>query len=358
MIGRLPSGSGRQLNRQLTRLLLLAGCLSVSSGCVTQPTNGPLAEAQSNLKEARKARSDPRIAAADYLEAADVSLRSMNNTTGEAATEVRLTYNSACQELALLLRDHNELWDRAEVFQSHDHLYRLHFAGASRQAGTWGPAYLDFFRTPRQLRVKRPIDETRQNGWGGILVGVHKPPDPRKYFLPRAGLAVPVTAVVDIARRGSQETGARDVTFSLYRPGRRETIRLADVQEKLAADFVAPTAYYSDPLDANLQPDSLVKKALIFDPNPHVSRIVFICVPHRGSYLATNWIGSLGVSLIRLPVTVISRVELVILSPLLRDLGFKRLPTGINGLSPRSPVLRSLDTLPIAVPYYSIIGDP
>ncbi len=491
MIGRLPSGSGRQLNRQLTRLLLLAGCLSVSSGCVTQPTNGPLAEAQSNLKEARKARSDPRIAAADYLEAADVSLRSMNNTTGEAATEVRLTYNSACQELALLLRDHNELWDRAEVFQSHDHLYRLHFAGASRQAGTWGPAYLDFFRTPRQLRVKRPIDETRQNGWGGILVGVHKPPDPRKYFLPRAGLAVPVTAVVDIARRGSQETGARDVTFSLYRPGRRETIRLADVQEKLAADFVAPTAYYpnpllaglaamirpgnyqdrtglyllepydpdqipvvfihgllsipqmwrptinaidsdpelrghfqfwvfayptgnpillsalrlresltriyqlyprtkgmilvghsmgglvarmqsvrservlwnavfgqnSDRLYATLPPDSLVKKALIFDPNPHVSRIVFICVPHRGSYLATNWIGSLGVSLIRLPVTVISRVELVILSPLLRDLGFKRLPTGINGLSPRSPVLRSLDTLPIAVPYYSIIGD-
>src|SRR5260221_10886358 len=491
MIGRLPSGSGRQLNRQLTRLLLLAGCLSVSSGCVTQPTNGPLAEAQSNLKEARKARSDPRIAAADYLEAADVSLRSMNNTTGEAATEVRLTYNSACQELALLLRDHNELWDRAEVFQSHDHLYRLHFAGASRQAGTWGPVYLDFFRTPRQLRVKRPIDETRRNGWGGILVGVHKPPDPRKYFLPRAGLAVPVTAVVDIARRGSQETGARDVTFSLYRPGRRETIRLADVQEKLAADFVAPTAYYpnpllaglaamirpgnyqdrtglyllepydplqipavfihgllsipqmwrptinaidsdpelrghfqfwvfayptgnpillsalrlresltriyqlyprtkgmilvghsmgglvarmqsvrservlwnavfgqnSDRLYATLPPDSLVKKALIFDPNPHVSRIVFICVPHRGSYLATNWIGSLGVSLIRLPVTVISRVELVILSPLLIDLCFKRLPTGINGLSPRSPVLRSLDTLPIAVPYYSIIGD-
>ena len=35
----------------------------------------------------------------------------------------------------------------------------------------------------------------------------------------------------------------------------------------------------------------------------------------------------------------------------------KHLPTGINGLSPRNPVLRSLDTLPIAVPYDSIIGD-
>lgn len=38
-------------------------------------------------------------------------------------------------------------------------------------------------------------------------------------------------------------------------------------------------------------------------------------------------------------------------------MGFKRLPTGINGLSPRSPLLRSLDTLPIDAPYYSIIGD-
>lgn len=37
--------------------------------------------------------------------------------------------------------------------------------------------------------------------------------------------------------------------------------------------------------------------------------------------------------------------------------GFKHLPTGINGLSPRSPLLPALDTLPITVPYYSINGD-
>jgi hypothetical protein len=33
------------------------------------------------------------------------------------------------------------------------------------------------------------------------------------------------------------------------------------------------------------------------------------------------------------------------------------MPTGINGLSPRSPVLRGLDTLPIHAPYHSIVGD-
>jgi pimeloyl-ACP methyl ester carboxylesterase len=113
----------------------------------------------------------------------------------------------------------------------------------------------------------------------------------------------------------------------------------------------------ADRLYATLPADSLVKKALIFNSNPRVKRIVFICVPHRGSYLATSWIGSIGISLIRLPVAIISRAEQVVLAPVLRGMGLKRLPTGINSLSPRSPVLRALDTLPIDAPYYSIIGD-
>jgi hypothetical protein len=33
------------------------------------------------------------------------------------------------------------------------------------------------------------------------------------------------------------------------------------------------------------------------------------------------------------------------------------MPTGINGLSPRSPVLRGLDTLPIHAPNHTIVGD-
>ena len=47
-------------------------------------------------------------------------------------------------------------------------------------------------------------------------------------------------------------------------------------------------------LYAKLPPDHVLKRALIFDANPQVQRILFICVPHRGSDLAINWIGSLG----------------------------------------------------------------
>ena len=60
---------------------------------------------------------------------------------------------------------------------------------------------------------------------------MHKPADPRKYFLPFAGLAVPVTAAVDFTQSDSKADGVRDATFSLYNPARRETIPIAGMTE-------------------------------------------------------------------------------------------------------------------------------
>jgi hypothetical protein len=106
----------------------------------------------------------------------------------------------------------------------------------------------------------------------------------------------------------------------------------------------------ADRLYAKVPPDNVVKRALIFDANLRVQRIVFICVPHRGSDLATNWIGSFGVGLISLPGNFLSGAQDVVSAPLEKDVGVKHMPTGINGLSPRSPLLRGLDTLPIHAP--------
>jgi hypothetical protein len=113
----------------------------------------------------------------------------------------------------------------------------------------------------------------------------------------------------------------------------------------------------ADRLYAKVPPDNVVKRALIFDANPRVKRIVFICVPHRGSDLATNWIGSFGVGLISLPGKLLSGAADVVSAPLEKDVGVKHMPTGINGLSPRSPLLRGLDTLAIHAPYHTIVGD-
>jgi hypothetical protein len=47
----------------------------------------------------------------------------------------------------------------------------------------------DFLRTPKQVHEKVAHQEARINDWGGVLVGVYKPSDPRSYFLPLVGLA-------------------------------------------------------------------------------------------------------------------------------------------------------------------------
>jgi pimeloyl-ACP methyl ester carboxylesterase len=115
----------------------------------------------------------------------------------------------------------------------------------------------------------------------------------------------------------------------------------------------------ADRLYAKLPEDHILKKSLIFRANPAVKRLVFICVPHRGSDLALGWIGALGTKLVRLPNTLVKTFSDALGESLVLVTGMKQLraPTSIQGLSPKSPMLRALDTLPIEAPYHSIIGD-
>ena len=486
---------------QLTAMLLLLYCLMVPGGRAADSVGVPpegsaieaiVSEARLSLAEARKTGSDPRTAVGYYLDAADAVVRSLGVSSGnETSEEARSIYNAASQEVVVLLRSSAELWNRTETIPSRDGIYRLSFAAGSHKEGTWDPGYFDFFRTPKQVHEKVAHQEARINDWGGVLVGVYKPADPRKYFFSRSGLAVPVTAALDFTPSAPASGRVRDATLTLYDPTRRETVRVASAQRPLAADFGAPLAYYPEPkllgfmamlrpakyenraglfmlepydpdripvvlihgltsipqmwvptisaiesdpelrgryqfwvfayptgdpialsalklreslaqvyqlypktkdmvlishsmggllsqmqavttgrvlwdrvfqsdadsLYAKVPPDNAVKRALIFDANSRVHRIVFICVPHRGSDLATNWIGSCGVGLISLPGKLLSGAADVVSAPLEKDVGVKHMPTGINGLSPRSPLLRGLDTLPIHAPYHTIVGD-
>jgi pimeloyl-ACP methyl ester carboxylesterase len=93
-----------------------------------------------------------------------------------------------------------------------------------------------------------------------------------------------------------------------------------------------------DPADKQL-----FERVLIFKHRSEVNRVIFISTPHRGSEIASNWIGRIGSALVDLP-------------PALKKL---HAPTSIDTLSPNDRFVRILNTLPIAghTPYYSIIGD-
>src|SRR5881275_1475647 len=105
--------------------------------------------------------------------------------------------------------------------------------------------------------------------------------------------------------------------------------------------------------------NSLIVRAVKFHANPRIKRVVFICTPHRGSDLASNGIGKIGISLITLP----TRMAAVMMDSLTNaDLAqitgsSKRLPNSITGLKPTSPALPVINSVPIRVPYHSIIGD-
>src|SRR5881275_2665220 len=105
--------------------------------------------------------------------------------------------------------------------------------------------------------------------------------------------------------------------------------------------------------------NSLIVQATTFRANPRIKRVVFICTPHRGSDIASNGIGKIGISLITLPTRLATvMMDSLTSADLARITGSsKRLPNSITGLKPTSPALPVINSVPITVPYHSIIGD-
>ena len=102
-------------------------------------------------------------------------------------------------------------------------------------------------------------------------------------------------------------------------------------------------------------PDDVIWRSLIFEADPKVRRAIYICVPHRGSPVATTTFVQYLARLARSPIELTNSLAT---SPL-RALGLlpAKLQTSADGLSPQSPILRALDTLPATAPTHSIIGN-
>jgi hypothetical protein len=114
----------------------------------------------------------------------------------------------------------------------------------------------------------------------------------------------------------------------------------------------------------DLDTKRFVESLLIFRHRPEVSRVVFISTPHRGSAIASNWIGHIGIALVKLPPNLTKTGDVVIRFETNAGASVDKpnrlhFPTSIDTLSPNNRFVLALNTLPIAdhVPYHSIIGD-
>ena len=112
-------------------------------------------------------------------------------------------------------------------------------------------------------------------------------------------------------------------------------------------------------LEAELPPDSLVKRALVFKGNPRIERMVFICTPHLGTPLATGLLGRFGRGIIFAPAQLLRSVGSLAAASIAESIGQRGrfLPNSIWGLSPNSPLLLALYPLPVDAPFHSIIGN-
>jgi pimeloyl-ACP methyl ester carboxylesterase len=107
---------------------------------------------------------------------------------------------------------------------------------------------------------------------------------------------------------------------------------------------------------------SVVDALFLFEREKRVRRAILIAVPHRGSPIADNWIGSLGQSLYRADREVREALRSVLenhldqINPYIVRLVKEGKLSSIRTLSASTPTLMALATIPPAVPFHSIIG--
>lgn len=128
---------------------------------------------------------------------------------------------------------------------------------------------------------------------------------------------------------------------------------LSNMQIRSSGDRLTKLIFKTSLDDLNVDPEELAEfEAMqVFAANPDIDRAILMATPHRGSRMATNWIGRVGAWLIRLPFdivdTVLGDVEIV---DNLTDLGqelSKRPRNSITSLRPDNPVLPEVLKMPV-----------
>jgi pimeloyl-ACP methyl ester carboxylesterase len=105
----------------------------------------------------------------------------------------------------------------------------------------------------------------------------------------------------------------------------------------------------------------IIEESLIFYNRTDVQRVIFMSTPHRGSDLASHWIGRTAASLVKMPL-MIATIPITAISVATTgqtESPIKRIPNSIDTLSPKNRFVLEVNKLPITpgIPYYSIIGD-
>jgi hypothetical protein len=93
----------------------------------------------------------------------------------------------------------------------------------------------------------------------------------------------------------------------------------------------------------------LLARALFVKPLPFVRRVIFIATPHRGSFLASNFLGKLANKFVNLPGGLTKSALQIARLRQFSMLGTPfTIPTALDNMDSSNPFLKTLATMPIA----------
>jgi pimeloyl-ACP methyl ester carboxylesterase len=133
---------------------------------------------------------------------------------------------------------------------------------------------------------------------------------------------------------------------------------ITDAGEKLWLDILE-----RPPGEMGLSASSreMLEGSLIFNHRPEVGRVIFVSAPLKGSKIASNWLGRIGSSLVRMPSTLLKVSDEVMTTATFQtgELKLKRMPDSVDTLAPNNRFVLAINRIPVRadIPYHVICGD-
>ncbi len=130
-----------------------------------------------------------------------------------------------------------------------------------------------------------------------------------------------------------------------------------------AGDKIWMKAFGKPPGEVAMSADTkkIFTDAVIFEHRPEVGRAIFISSPLRGSDLASHWLGRIGSSLVKSPVTLLKAGSemLKVATFQFGDIKLKRIPNSVDTLSPKNHFVKAINEIPVnpRIPHHVICGD-
>ncbi|HYJ05174.1 MAG TPA: alpha/beta fold hydrolase [Chthoniobacterales bacterium] len=121
--------------------------------------------------------------------------------------------------------------------------------------------------------------------------------------------------------------------------------------------------FEASPADTPLpqQDKELLASALVYQHRRDINRAVFLSTPHRGSEMASNWIGKIATKLVRLPkkLVLVGADLATAATESKSEYHLRRMPNAIDTLSPKNNFVVAMNKRPPAdtIPYHQIVGD-